>query len=473
MANNIIAQQNAVKNNLVLTFNHSFGDSLIAPPDVSMVVGDSTDPATIYGVAIDMFENNKPLADTSIILKATSSNISVLSDNNIFITQNAGTLIVKIKPYGIGYTTVTLNVIDKNSSKNIDINYAVSQAGFLSTSTTCWHTGNADASAAIALDSNYMIIGDDEMNRLVVHHRHQSGLPVAVFDYSDLLNLSDGEPGNFKEVDVEAAAKSLRSNTIYWLGSMSNNSSYKLKLNRDRIFATKINGTGASTNISFAGYFQGLRNQIIDWGNKYGYKLSASAASGQNAKAIDGFNAEGMVFGPDSNTLYIGMRAPLVPLTDRKNALIVPVQNFENWFNSGKPLSRAAFGTPIELDLGGRGIRDMIRLSNGVYIIVAGSCTDQSSSLGAFFKWTGNANDSAMILNTFDISNLGAEGVMEMDDEKGELITDELQTVTDDGNDVYYGDTIKAKDLPDNKLKKFHSDIPVSSLPVLTFDTRK
>ena len=80
-------------------------------------------------------------------------------------------------------------------------------------------------------------------------------------------------------------------------------------------------------------------------------------------KAINGYNIEGSVFAPDNTTLYIGFRAPLVPTANRTMAVIAPVLHFESWFNGGAPADTATLGTPIELvNLGGRGIRDMIPL---------------------------------------------------------------------------------------------------------------
>ncbi len=55
-----------------------------------------------------------------------------------------------------------------------------------------------------------------------------------------------------------------------------------------------------------------------------------------------------------TSTAYVGFRAPLVPPKSGGKALIVP--NFDRIVSSG---TKAAFGTPIELDLGGLTIRDI------------------------------------------------------------------------------------------------------------------
>src|SRR5207302_2964898 len=148
-------------------------------------------------------------------------------------------------------------------------------------------------------------------------------------------------------------------------------------------------------------------------GDTNGYNFSSSAAAGQDSKSPAGFAAEGMIFGPDNTTLYIGMRAPLVPTANRTKAVIAPVINFENWFNNGSPSGNPTFGSPIELDLGGRGIRDLVKLSNNSYIILAGN-PGGSPITSALFKWTGNASDVPVLLNSPLNNVLNAEGAMEI-----------------------------------------------------------
>lgn len=176
--------------------------------------------------------------------------------------------------------------------------------------------------------------------------------------------------------------------------------------------------------------------------------------------AIDGFNIEGMVFGPDNTTMYIGFRAPLIPRSGINKALIAPIQNFENWFNTIAPAA-AAIGTPIELDLGGRAIRDMIRLSNGFYVIIAGSY--DGASTGAIFKWTGNPADAPTQITTMDISALNVEAAMQIN-AAGVLMEDRLQVISDNGDNTYYGDGIAAKDLAADNFRKFPSNIVVATV---------
>jgi len=254
---------------------------------------------------------------------------------------------------------------------------------------------------------------------------------------------------------VEAATTSpLNTGKVYWLGSMSNGKApFDNKPNRDRIFATTISGTGAATTFSVTGYAS-LRSAILAWGDAHGYNFSASAAAGVDSKSPGGFAAEGMVFGPDSTTLYIGLRAPLVPTSNRTQAVIAPITNFESWFNGGATGS-PTFGDPIELDLGHRGIRDMIRLPNGTYIIIAGN-SDETPNTGAIYKWSGKAADAPIFILSRGFT-LNMEGVMPVYT-NGQLSLTDLQVISDKGGDVLYNDGVSAKDLGAAIFKKFSLD---------------
>ena len=268
------------------------------------------------------------------------------------------------------------------------------------------------------------------------------------------LNLPDPSK---PEADLEAATTSLiKVDRTYWLGSMSNGKSpFENKPNRDRIFATDISGTGASTSFSFAGY-AALKSALLVWGDANGYAFSASAAAGVDSKSLSGFAVEGAVFAPDSTTLFIGFRAPLVPTGSRLKAVIAPILQFEKWFNNGSASANPVIGAPIELNLGGRGIRDLIRLSNGTYIILAGSADETLN--GALYKWTGKRTDAPMLVDTSKIATLNVEGALPVNTNHA-LSVSQLQLITDQGGDILYNDGIEAKSLGNNNYKKFRSDV--------------
>ena len=441
--------------NVNATTNYLDGAQTVAPTSpygISGVINDPTDPAQTLG--IDFIINDAETAVGSLTVTASSSNTSVVPNANISLTGGGASRNVKITPIAVGYTDITVTVNDGSYNASFVINYAASVASTTPAS-TFWHTGMSDASDAIAIDSNYFMSGDDELNVLNVYSRAASGLPLVSYDYTSNLALPD--PGN-PEVDLEAATNSTaNANMTYWLGSMSNGKSpFPDKPNRNRIFATSHNGTGASTTFSFVGYYGNLRGELISWGDANGYNFTASAAAGVDSKSVSGFAAEGMVFGPDNTTLYIGLRAPLVPTSNRTKAVIAPIQNFETWFNNGTPSGNPTFGSPIELDLGGRGFRDLIRLSNGTYVIIAGNPSG-SPLTSAIYKWTGNTADAPVLITTSADGILNMEGAMQINS-GGNLSLSKLQVISDGGDEILYADGNEAKSFTDLNLRKFRSD---------------
>lgn len=433
-----------------------------SPYAVSAVINDPADPATLQGIDFTIGDDITPV--NSLTVSVSSSNTTVVPNANLALSGTGASRNLKITPAAVGYSSITVTVNDGTNNTSYILNYAASLSSSSSPGKH-WHTGNSDASTAFALDDNYMLIADDEKNLLFVFDRNQSGLSAKTYDFNqgNILSLTDGSAGNWKEVDVEAAAGSVNNpGRIYWLGSMSNssNSPFDDKPNRNRLFAVTATGTGAATTFANAGYYSNLRQRLITWGDANGYNFSASAAGGKDPKVTDGFNVEGMVFGPDNSTMYIGFRAPLVPIANRTKAVIAPIQNFETWFNNGAPAGNPTIGAPIELDLGGRGIRDIIRLSNGNYVILAGSAGEVLNP--AVYRWTGNAGNAPALIPSFNVAGLNIEGVLPVN-ESGQLSLNKLQFISDDGSRVYYADGTEAKDLSQDNFKKFSSDIIVSS----------
>jgi hypothetical protein len=434
--------------------------SALQPPFVSGTINDALDPAATDGIVVNVTDNAAAIPSTDYTITVASSNTSVVPVANINITKNNGSALIRIAPAAVGYADLTFTLSKGSFTKTLVTSYAASQSA---SANSRWLTGIADASAAISIDDDHMIVANDESNLLYVYNRNASGLPVTTFDFNagNTLGLTDGSVGNYKEVDVEAGVRSIANNNkIYWLGSMSNSTNFNDKPNRNRLFATTTAGTGTSTTFANAGHYSNLRQRLITWGDANGYDFTSAAAAGQDPKLINGFNVEGMVFAPNNTTLYIGFRAPLVPLAGRVNAVIAPIQDFETWFNNGAPVGNPVIGSPIELNLGGKGIRDMIRLSTGSYIIIAGNY-DNTPVTGMIYKWTGNAGDAPQAIPSFNIAALNAEAVLEMR-EGGLASFNKLQVISDNGTADYYGDGIEAKDLTQNNYKKFGSEIFVS-----------
>lgn len=429
---------------------------LTSPYYVSGVIGDITDPASTLG--IDFMISDTETVVGSLIVTAQSSNTSVVPNLNIVIIGAGAIRTVQITPTGVGNTTITVSVFDGTQSSSFVIGYSASSGSpVIDVANTRWHTGISDASSAISIDNNYYVAADDELNHLNVYDRANSGLPLASFNYSSFLALP--QPGN-PEVDLEASATSPVSiDVVYWSGSMSNGKSpFDDKPNRDRLFATQITGTGSATSFLFSGYVN-ISPSLLTWGDANGYNFTASAQAGVDSKALDGFAMEGMVFGPDNTTLYVGFRAPLVPTANRTNAVIAPILNFETWFNNGSPSGDPVYGAPIELNLNNRGIRDIQRLSNGTYIIIAGSPSESSAS--DLYKWSGHASDAPILVPSAASGLINMEGLVQVNNGMNPDLT-KIQVVSDGGTVVLYADGIEAKDQGELNLRKFRSDILVN-----------
>ena len=445
--------------NVLSTSNSVDGGLLVSPASplaISATLGDNDDPLLTQGINFTI-NDAETIAD-NLIVTVTSSNLSILPQNNIVLTGTSSTRLLKVTPFKVGYSNIIVTVSDGLSTANYIINYACSDSiPKVVLSNTLWHTGISDASDAIELDGDYYMTADDEVDVVNVYSRKHSGLPLVSFNFSRMVNLPDTVK---PEVDTEAGARSPKhTDKVYWMGSMSTGKApFDLKPNRDRIVCTSVSGTGAATSINYAGY-TAIKSALLTWGDSHGYNFTASAAAGVDSKTPSGFAAEGMVFGPDSTTLWIGLRAPLVPNSNRTKAVLAPILNFETWFNNGSQTGNPTFGAPIELDLGRRGIRDIIRLKNGNYVIVAGN-PGSDTLTSAIFKWTGNISDAPIMINTAGNGVLNMEGVMEIQDPNPS--NNKLQIISDGGDALLYGDGLEAKSFTNLNLRKFRSDVLTS-----------
>lgn len=439
-----------------------------SPFPVTATIADPTDPMQIEGINFEVNDAETAVADLTI--SVSSSNTTVVPLSNILLSGNGSIRNMKVTPAAVGYSSIIVSVSDGIASSTFTINYAASQAA-LTNITTRFHAGSSDASTAIGIDANYMLVGDDENQALRLYHRQNSGLPINSFDFTTNLALTQSSV----EVDIESSVKV--GNRIYWLGSHNNSSSGALRPNRYRFFATDISGVGANTVLNYVGRFDNLRTDLLNWDatNLHGlgtdfFGLTASAAVGiaPEDPTGAGFNIEGLTIAPNQSTAYICFRAPIVPAANRTKALIVPWLNFEAMVNGNPTAGMAQFGTPIQLDLGGRGIRDIKRNSNGEYIIIAGPhdvATGIAPKDFKLFTWSGNANDAPIITNT-DLTAVQAMGSFEgIVDVPSPISTGTvMQLVVDNGDNVYYNDGIIAKELTQSNQKKFRSELVTLTL---------
>jgi hypothetical protein len=414
----------------------------LAAPNLEGTNGDPTNPTDSVTVA----QTGTPAANLTVTA-ISSSNNAVAEASGVAVSGSGATRTVSVTPKGgVGYAEITLQVEGAEGKKQTAVLRYAASAPAPNAADARFLTGAADASATIPVGGGYFIAGDDENNILRLYAPGVSGAPVKTWDFTSSIGT--------EEIDIEAATRS--GNTIYWTGSMGNSKKGNLKPERSTLFSTTVSGTGATTELTFGGYYLGLRNDLIAWdeanGNRFGFKTGAEM--GKVPKEIAGFNVEGleMVQGSTSEA-FIGFRAPLVPATPGGKALVVPVTNInELATRSPNTTTKATFGTPLLWNLGGLSIREISKNENGEYLIIAGSY----SAIGEFalYKWDGIAADQPVRLLTQLPGETGEPGAE--DPGSWESIVEVptpiatgsiVQLVMDNGSTNYYGDGLEAKTL--------------------------
>jgi hypothetical protein len=420
-------------------------------------IGDPTNPQVFF--AVDDAESGP----AALTLTATSSEPAVVSGANLVVSGTGGARTLTITPTGVGYTTITLLASDGVMTGKSSFRYAASAMGRPGGK---FHVGASDGSTAFALDSTWALVGDDEDQVIRLYPRDQSGPAVTLFNFTQFLNLVDLEDGSAREIDLEASTHV--GNRIYWIGSHSHSSLGATRTNRSRIFATDLSGSGINSMLAYVGRYEHLRTDLLNWdaanghgrGSNY-YGLVASAAEGVEPKAEDGsgFNIEGLCMAPGStNTAYIAFRAPLVPLTARSRALLVPVTNFAALAVSTGPAGSARFGPPIELSLGCRGVRSIEGGPGGCLIVAGppGSSTEIAPHDFRLYTWSGQPADAAQ-LRAADLTGMNPEAIVALPGPPWSAQS-QVQLVSDNGTTVFYGDGKEAKHLSEVNFKKFRTD---------------
>ena len=232
---------------------------------------------------------------------------------------------------------------------------------------------SADASAAVALDSERFIMADDEDNILRVYNWNlPSSDPNTETDVSSAIAIDPCKP----EADIEGAT--LYNNRVFWITSHGRSRYGDYWPSRYRFFATTVAPDGS---VTVDGVYTGLIDALIQYDRIW--SLGLEAAIGTVGDHIDpgtiaslapkenGLNIEGLCTTADGSKILIGFRNPR-PLDNSENmALVIPLANPEAVVLTGADPN---FEAPNLIDLNGLGIRS-IEYSNSVgeYLIIAGS----------------------------------------------------------------------------------------------------
>ena len=231
-------------------------------------------------------------------------------------------------------------------------------------------THMADASAGEWLGHGLFVAASDEDNVLRVYRLPQGGAPVAAWDLSPLMALDKKSP----EMDIEGSAKI--GDVIYWITSHAPNKEGKPRPNRRRFFATRVAATNGIPLFQLVGKPVSALMDGLSSDPRYA-PFDLTAAALRPPKTPGSLNIEALCDTP-AGGLLIGFRSP-VP--DGK-ALLAPLENPAETA-AGKP---PRFGAPVQLDLGGDGVRAMAR-DGGTYLIVSGS--PLRGGTPRLFRWEG------------------------------------------------------------------------------------
>jgi hypothetical protein len=230
--------------------------------------------------------------------------------------------------------------------------------------------GMCDASGGAALGTNLFAAADDEDNQLRIYPSATGGAPVQVADLTGFLQLT----GKFPETDLEGAA--WLDDRIFWIGSHGRNRDGKQRPNRHCFFATTVQQTTNDVKLVPVGScYKGLLKDLTRARSLKPFNLDA--ASRRAPKARNALNIEGLC-AVGGHALLIGFRNPI----PNGRALLVPLLN-PNRVILGQ---RAAFGSPILLDLGGLGVRDLANWEGKILILAGAYDTEKVFRL---YVWTG------------------------------------------------------------------------------------
>ncbi|MFZ0035675.1 MAG: DUF3616 domain-containing protein [Sedimentisphaerales bacterium] len=289
---------------------------------------------------------------------------------------------------------------------------------------TLTYYGMSDASAAVAVGDEMFIVADDEDNILRVYKTNQSSLPVFSYDLTPFLGIEPGYP----EADIEGAT--MLGDTVYWITSHGRNRDGKMRPNRYRFFAVKVEFQNQNISIHPVGFpcrtlihslikAENMRHLGLDQATRFDAKKLTKQQLKNLAPNENGLNIEALCASADGNTIYIGFRNPR---PDSK-AIVVPLNNPRQVIEKQQP---PIFADPLLWDLKGFGIRSMeYSPFHKTYFIVAGPHNGRPAEF-ALYRWSGRRDESPLFVQQIQ-SGFSAEALVPFKN------SDKLLLLSDDG----------------------------------------
>jgi Protein of unknown function (DUF3616) len=300
-------------------------------------------------------------------------------------------------------------------------------------------SGIANPSGAVALNADEFIVADDEDNQLRIYNRNQPDEPAQAIALSKVFKgiIEDGED---LEIDIESGA--LIGNTYFWLGSHSTSRKGKNRPARQRLLAVSLDD---KKQVSAVGKI--YTDLLDDLENDERFEaFQLDKAREISPKAIGGLSIEGLAATPE-RTLLIGFRNPLAGGTVKgevlvnAKALLVELHNPFEVIQGGT----AEFGDPLELDLGGFGIREITHWQGDDYLIIAGpyhgneASEERDAELFRMYRWTKSTGKLSEIQDSA-LADFNVEAAIFYPDN-----TSEVQLLSDDGKLAGAGNTFRSR----------------------------
>jgi hypothetical protein len=302
--------------------------------------------------------------------------------------------------------------------------------GLLAHAARITFTHMADASAGEWLGECLIVVANDEDNLLRVYRLPQGGAPVAAWNVAPHMALAKESP----EMDIEGSAKI--GDTIYWITSHTPNKKGKPRPNRKRFFATRVTVKDGAPAFEMVGHPVTTLLDALDRDPRYA-DLNLAGAALKPPKTPGSLNIEALCE-TEGGELLIGFRSPL----PGGKALLAWLENPEATVNGEAP----RFGPPSLLDLGGNGIRAMIRTGGG-YLIMSGSAL--SGGEARLYAWNGTAGSPPVRLSLSLPADATPEGLIAVEQHGASTVL----VLSDDGSRRVDG--VPAKSHPDPARRTF------------------
>ncbi|MCJ7777931.1 MAG: DUF3616 domain-containing protein [Sedimentisphaerales bacterium] len=289
---------------------------------------------------------------------------------------------------------------------------------------TLIYYGTSDASAAAAVAEDMFVVADDENNLLRVYKTGQPSLPVFSYDLTPFLGIEPPYP----EADIEGAT--VLDDTVYLITSHGRNTDGKIRPNRYRFFAVKVNvqnqnitinpvGTPCRTLIHSLLKAENMRHLGLDQATRFDSKKLTKQQLKNLAPKENGLNIEALCASADGNTFYIGFRNPRL----NSKAIVVPLNNPRQVIEKQQP---PIFADPLLWDLKGFGIRSMeYSRFHKAYFIIAGPHNDEPAEF-ALYRWSGRKDESPLLVRLIN-SDFNPEALVAFKS------SDKLLLLSDDG----------------------------------------